>query len=156
MLKMEERPLKESSTVVNLSTNNFGNLSIEKENIITFEQGLLGFEELIQFAIIDVEECLPFEWLVSVKDPDIAFPILNPSLFFSDYKPSLSKDDLVSLNIKKEKDVEMFCIVTLDKKPENVTLNLKGPILINMKNKMGKQVVLTEDYYSLNQQLIRY
>ena len=155
MLKMEERPLKESS-MVNLSTNNFGNLSIEKENIITFEQGLLGFEELKQFAIIDVEECLPFEWLVSVEDPIVAFPILNPTLFFSDYKPSLSKDDLVLLNIKKEKDVEMFCIVTLDKKPENVTLNLKGPILINMKNKMGKQVVITEDYYSLNQQLIRY
>lgn len=155
MLKMEERPLKESS-MVNLSTNNFGNLSIEKENIITFEQGLLGFEELKQFAIIDVEECLPFEWLVSVEDPIVAFPILNPTLFFSDYKPSLSKDDLVLLDIKKEKDVEMFCIVTLGKKPEDVTLNLKGPILINMKNKIGKQVVLTEDYYSLNQQLIRY
>ncbi len=155
MLKMEERPLKESS-MVNLSTNNFGNLSIEKENIITFEQGLLGFEELKQFAIIDVEECLPFEWLVSVEDPIVAFPILNPTLFFSDYKPSLSKDDLVLLDIKKEKDVEMFCIVTLGKKPEDVTLNLKGPILINMKNKRGKQVVLTEDYYSLNQQLIRY
>lgn len=155
MLKMEERPMKESS-IVNLSTNNFGNLSIEKENIITFEQGLLGFEELKQFAIIDVEECLPFEWLVSVEDPIVAFPILNPTLFFSDYKPSLSKDDLVLLNIKKEKDIEMFCIVTLGKRPEDVTLNLKGPILINMKNKMGKQVVITEDYYSLNQQLIRY
>ncbi|MBM2833488.1 MAG: hypothetical protein HW406_649 [Candidatus Brocadiaceae bacterium] len=155
MLKMGERPLKESS-MVNLSTNNFGNLCIEKENIITFEQGLLGFEELKQFAIIAVEECLPFEWLVSVEDPIVAFPILNPTLFFSDYKPSLSKDDLVLLDIKKEKDVEMFCIVTLGKKPEDVTLNLKGPILINMKNKMGKQVVITEDYYSLNQQLIRY
>ena len=155
MLKMEERPMKESS-MVNLSTNNFGNVSIEKENIITFEQGLLGFEELKQFAIIDVEECLPFEWLVSVEDPIVAFPILNPTLFFSDYKPSISKDDLVLLNIKKEKDVEIFCIVTQGKKPEDVTLNLKGPILINMKNKMGKQVVLTEDYYSLNQQLIRY
>ncbi len=155
MLKMEERPMKESS-MVNLSTNNFGNLSVEKENIITFEQGLLGFEELKQFAIIDVEECLPFEWLVSVEDPIVAFPILNPTLFFSDYKPSLSKDDLVLLDIRKEKDVEMFCIVTLGKKPEDVTLNLKGPILINMKNKMGKQVVITEDYYSLNQQLIRY
>ena len=86
----------------------------------------------------------------------VAFPILNPTFFFSDYKPSLSKDDLVLLDIKKEKDVEMFCIVTLGKKPEDVTLNLKGPILINMKNKIGKQVVLTEDYYSLNQQLIRY
>ena len=156
MLKMEERPMKESSTVVKLSTSNFGNLSIEKENIITFEQGLLGFEELKQFAIIAVEECLPFEWLVSLEDPMVAFPILNPTFFFSDYKPSLSKDDLVLLNIKKEKDVEMFCIVTLGKKPEDVTLNLKGPILINMKNKMGKQVVITEDYYSLNQQLIRY
>ena len=155
MLKMEERPLKESS-MVNLSTNNFGNLSIEKENIITFEQGLLGFEELKQFAIIAVEECLPFEWLVSLEDPMVAFPILNPTFFFSDYKPSLSKDDLVLLDIKKEKDVEMFCIVTLGKKPEDVTLNLKGPILINMKNKMGKQVVLAEDYYSLNQLLIRY
>lgn len=154
MLKMEERPLKESSTV-NLSTNNFGNLSIEKENIITFEAGLLGFEELKQFVIIDVEECLPFEWLVSVEDTIVAFPILNPILFFSDYKPSLPKDDLVLLDIKKEKDVEMFCIVTLGKKPENVTLNLKGPILVNMKNKMGKQLVLTEDYYSLNQPLIR-
>ena len=156
MLKMEERPMKESSTVVKLSTSNFGNLSIEKENIITFEQGLLGFEELKQFAIIAVEECLPFEWLVSVEEPAVAFAILNPTFFFSDYKPSLSKDDLVLLNIKREKDVEMFCIVTLDKKPENVTLNLKGPILINMKNKMGKQVVLAEDYYSLNQLLIRY
>jgi len=156
MLKMEERPMKESSTVVKLSTSNFGNLSIEKENIITFEQGLLGFEELKQFAIIAVEECLPFAWLVSLEDPMVAFPILNPTFFFSDYKPSLSKDDLVLLDIKKEKDVEMFCIVTLGKKPEDVTLNLKGPILINMKNKIGKQVVLTEDYYSLNQQLIRY
>jgi len=155
MLKMEERPLKESSTVVNLSTNRFGNLIIEKENIITFEQGLLGFEELTQFAIVAVEECLPFEWLVSLEDPVVAFPILDPTLLFSDYKPSLTKDDLVLLDIKKEMDVEMVCIVTLGETPENVTLNLKGPILINMKNKMGIQIVLTEDYYSLKQSFIQ-
>ena len=115
----------------------------------------MGFEELKQFAIIDVEECLPFEWLVSVEEPAVAFAILNPTLLFSDYKPSLTKDDLVLLDIKKEMDVEMFCIVTLGETPENVTLNLKGPILINMKNKMGKQIVLTEDYYSLNQSFIQ-
>ena len=154
MLEMKERPLTEGSKV-NLSTNRFGNLSIEKENIITLDQGLLGFEELKQFVIVAIEECLPFEWLVSVEDPVIAFPLLNPTLFFSDYKPSLSKDDLASLDIKKEKDIEMFCIVAMGEKPENVTLNLKGPILINMKNKMGKQIVLTEDYYSLHHPLIR-
>src|SRR3990167_6049962 len=144
MLKMEERPPTEDR-MVNLSTNNFGNLRIEKENIITLEQGLLGFKKLKQYAIIDVEECLPFEWLVSVEEPAVAFAILNPTLLFSDYKPSLTKDDLVLLDIKKEMDVEMFCIVTLGETPENVTLNLKGPILINMKNKMGKQIELTEN-----------
>ncbi len=154
MLKMEERPLKESS-MVNLSTNRFGNLIIEKENIITFEQGLLGFEELTQFAIIAVEECLPFEWLISLEDPVVAFPILHPTHLFSDSTPSLTKEDIVLLDIKNEMDVEMFCIVTLGETPKNVTLNLKGPILINMKNKMGKQIVLTEDYYSLNQLLIQ-
>ena len=127
MLKMEERPLKESS-MVNLSTNRFGNLIIEKENIITFEQGLLGFEELTQFAIIAVEECLPFEWLISLEDPVVAFPILDPTLLFSDYKPSLTKEDIVLLDIKNEMDVEMFCIVTLGETPKNVTLNLKGQI----------------------------
>src|SRR3990167_596666 len=144
MLKMEERPLKESSTV-NLSTNRFGNLIIEKENIITFDQGILGFEELTQFAIVAVEECLPFEWLVSLEDPLVAFPILDQTLLFSDYKPSLRKEDILLLDIKKEMDVEMFCIVTLGETPENVTLNLKGPILINMKNKIGKQIELTEN-----------
>ncbi len=154
MLKLEERPIDESS-MVDLTTAQFGNLSIEKANIISFEQGILGFEELKQFVVVDVEECLPFEWLVSVEDPAIAFPMLNPTLYFSDYKPSLNKEDLASLNIRKEKDAEVFCIVTLGKKPEDVTLNLKGPVFVNMKTKKGKQLVLKEDFYSLRHPLIR-
>lgn len=154
MLKLEERPVKESR-MINLFTNQFGSLSVEKADIVNFENGILGFEELKQFVIVAVEECLPFEWLVSVEDPAVAFPILNPTIFFSDYNPSLPEDELVSLNIRKERDAEMFCIVTLGKKPEDVTLNLKGPIIVNMKSKMGKQLVLTEDYYGLRHPIIR-
>lgn len=154
MLKMEDRQL-ENSSILNLSTEKFGNLRIEKENIITFENGILGFEDLKEFVIVDIEECLPFEWLVSVKDPLIAFPILNPMPFFTDYNPMQSINDLTSLNIKDKKSVEVFCTVTLGNNPSNVTINLKGPILINMKNKKGKQFVLIEDYYSLHHPLVR-
>ncbi|MCF6154416.1 MAG: flagellar assembly protein FliW [Candidatus Brocadia sp.] len=154
MLKMEDRQLKNSNTL-NLSTEKFGNLRIEKENIITFESGLLGFEDLKQFVIVDIEECLPFEWLVSIKDPLIAFPILNPMPFFSDYNPIKSIGDLSSLGIKDTKNVEIFCTVTLGNSPSNVTMNLKGPIIINMKNKKGKQFIVTEDYYSLHHPLVR-
>lgn len=154
MLKMEDRPLENSNTL-NLSTEKFGNLRIEKENIITFDNGILGFEDLKQFVIVDIEECLPFEWLISVKEPLIAFPILNPMPFFTDYDPLKSIDDLSSLGTRNTKNVEIFCTVTLGNSPSDVTINLKGPIIINMKNKKGRQFVLTEDYYSLHHPLVR-
>ncbi|MFN3531105.1 MAG: flagellar assembly protein FliW [Candidatus Brocadia sp.] len=151
---MEDRPLENSNTL-NLSTEKFGNLRIEKENIITFDNGILGFEDLKQFVIVDIEECLPFEWLISVKEPLIAFPILNPMPFFTDYDPLKSIDDLSSLGTRNTKNVEIFCTVTLGNSPSDVTINLKGPIIINMKNKKGRQFVLTEDYYSLHHPLVR-
>lgn len=150
-----ENSQQESTNTLNLSTEKFGNLRIEKENIIIFESGILGFEDLKQFVIIDIEECLPFEWLVSVKDPLIAFPILNPMPFYTDYNPLKSIGDLSSLGTKNPKNVEIFCTVTLGNSPSDVTINLKGPIVINMKNKKGKQFVLTEDYYSLHHPLLR-
>lgn len=154
MVGVEERPAKESN-MLNLSTEKFGNLRVEKENIITFESGIFGFEELKQFVIVNIEECRPFEWLISVGNPLVAFPIINPVPLFTDYNPIESVDDLASLHIRDMGKVETFCIVTMGNKPANVTINLKGPILVNMENKMGKQFVLTEDYYSLHHPLIR-
>ncbi len=154
MIGVEDRPAKESN-MLNLSTEKFGDLHIEKDNIITFENGIFGFEELRQFVIVNIEECRPFEWLISVENPIVAFPIINPVPLFTDYNPIESIDDLSSLSIKDMKTVETFCIVTMGDKPTDVTINLKGPILINMENKTGKQFVLTEDYYSLNHPLIK-
>lgn len=154
MLEMKEE-YRENDSIVSLSTEKFGNLHIEKKkNIITFDDGMLGFEDLKQFVIVDIEECLPFEWLVSVKDPLIAFPILNPIPFFTDYNPMKAINDLTSLSGDK-KDIEVFCTVTLGKSASDVTINLKGPVIINMKDKKGKQFVLTEDYYSLHHPLLR-
>lgn len=154
MPNREESQTEETDTI-NLSTQKLGDLCIKKENIITFKCGILGFEELKEFVIVNVEECRPFEWLVSVENPVITFPIINPVPFFTDYNPIRYIADLASLEIKDIKNVEIFCIVTLGDKPENVTINLKGPLLINMENRMGKQFVLTEDYYSLNHPLIK-
>lgn len=154
MLKMKEK-LNENDSIVNLSTEKFGNLHIKKKNIIAFDNGVLGFEDLRQFVIVNIEECLPFEWLVSVEDPLIAFPILNPMPFFTDYNPMKSLFDLAPLASNDKEDLEIFCMVTLGNSPTDVTINLKGPIFVNMKNKKGKQCVLTEDYYSLHHPLLR-
>lgn len=154
MLKIKEKQ-QENDNIVNLSTEKFGDLHIKKDNIIAFDDGILGFEDLKQFVIVDIEECLPFEWLVSVKDPSIAFPILNPVPFFTDYNPMKSISEPTSLISIDKKDVEIFCTVTLGNSPSDVTINLKGPIFINMKTKKGKQFALTEDYYSLHHPLLK-
>lgn len=144
------------SSSLNISTHKLGDLLIKKENIITFKDGLFGFENLKEFVIINIEECRPFEWLVSVENPEITFPVINPAPFFTDYQPMRHIESLAALAIKDPKSVETFCIVTLGSTPENATVNLKGPVLINMQNKLGKQFVLLEDYYSLNHPLIRH
>ncbi|MEK7852425.1 MAG: flagellar assembly protein FliW, partial [Planctomycetota bacterium] len=58
----------------NLSAPKLGEVLVKKENIITFKDGLLGFEDLREFVILDIEEWRPFEWLVSVENPDVTFP----------------------------------------------------------------------------------
>ncbi|MBI5308733.1 MAG: flagellar assembly protein FliW [Planctomycetes bacterium] len=149
----EERGCGSSS--LNISTQKLGDLFINKENIIVFKEGLFGFESLKEFVIINIEECRPFEWLVSVENPEITFPVINPIPFFTDYQPMQQIEDLAVLETKDPKCIETFCIVTLGDKPENATVNLKGPILINTQNKLGKQFVLLEDYYSLNHPLVK-
>ena len=132
-----------------------GEVLINKENIITFKEGLLGFEDLREFVILDIEEWRPFEWLVSVENPDVTFPIVNPAPFFKDYYPAQQIQDVSAIGAKDQKGVEMFCIVTLGKKPEDATVNLKGPIFVNTQNKAGKQYVLEGKQYTLNHPFVK-
>ena len=45
MIKVDEQQ-QENGNIVNLSTEKFGNLRIEKENVINFENGMLGWSGL--------------------------------------------------------------------------------------------------------------
>lgn len=153
MLMTEKSPAVEGKGS-NLSAEKLDRLSISKENIITFEDGILGFDDVKQYVLLHIEECRPFEWLVSVDNPLVSFAILNPAPFFSDYNPMESLN-VASLGFGDAKNIETFCIVTLGENASDTTMNLKGPLLIDMEKKIGKQIVRTEDYYSLHHPLIR-
>jgi flagellar assembly factor FliW len=155
MVVKDKKGAEVEGNTINLATEKFGEICVERENIITFKDGIVGFEELNQFVVVNIEECRPFEWLISIENPSVAFPIINPAPFFSDYNPIKSLEDISPLDKKDVKNIETFCVVTLGDKPENVTVNLKGPILVNMKNKTGKQFILTEDFYNLHHPLVR-
>ena len=54
-----------------------------------------------------------------------------------------------------ELDFEAFGIVTLDKDPLKITINLKSPVYLNQDEKIGYQKVLSDSKYSMNYNLFK-
>ena len=132
-----------------LNTKNFGEIEIDKEKIILFPEGILGFEEEKQFIIINSEdEENPFQWLQSVSNPDLAFVIINPFFVYPNYDIVIPETAQNKLKIKDEKDLIIYAIVVVPEDMEKMTTNLLGPIIINIHEKIGKQIVLDDNRYS--------
>src|SRR5687768_5931065 len=68
-----------------IETTRFGTLSVEDERIITFPNGLLGFPDHTRFALIQTGEENYFFWLQAVDEPNLAFVVTDPGIFFKDY-----------------------------------------------------------------------
>ena len=130
-------------------SNHLGELEYEDNEIILVAKGLLGFEHLTEYLLINFEETLPFEWLVSVKEPMIAFPLIDPSLVEQDYTIELNKESVDAKLLRHPENNVVYSIVNFsDHKP---TLNLRGPIIINKKEKFGMQLVLNDEKYAFRQ-----
>jgi len=130
-------------------TKHFGELDIDEEKIIKFPEGLPGFEDEKEFIIINNEdEENPFQWLQSVRNPNLAFVIINPFQIFPDYDIIIPKTVQEKLRIEDEKDVAVYSIVVVPKDIKKMTVNLLGPLVINVKYKVGKQVILDDSRYS--------
>lgn len=132
-----------------INTKYFGEMEIKKEDIIKFPEGLPGFQEEKEFIIINsLEEDDPFQWMQSVKNSRLSFIVINPFLLVLDYDFKLSESTVEKLKIKDEKDVAVFSIVVIPEDIKKMTINLAGPIIINAKERLGKQIVLDDDRYS--------
>lgn len=128
-----------------IQTSRFGNIVIGDDDLLTFPEGLLGFSDLEKFVLLDDPNDEIFAWLQSCEEPSIAFPVLEPELFHDQFQVTYSKSDLKSLAADNEKGLRPFCIITIPEDPTQMTANMKAPIVINIKNKMGRQCVLQDN-----------
>jgi flagellar assembly factor FliW len=133
-----------------VNTSRFGVVEVGSSDIMEFADGLLGFESLKRFIIVDPADETLILWLQSVDAADVAFPILEPKLFKSDYKVRLSANELRALKIDaaSKKDTLVYCILTIPVDVAAMTANLKAPIVINTASQLARQVVLQENEYS--------
>jgi flagellar assembly factor FliW len=139
---------------VNIETQQFGSLEYEESALLTFPAGILGFEHLTRFLLIDQDEVAPLRWFQPVDDPNLAFTVIDPLLFFPDYRVTLTGEDRQALQIPKGTDPLVLSLVTIPEDPSAMTANLLGPLVVNPATRLGKQLVLHDSGYPVRARLI--
>ncbi len=128
----------QTTSIRRLYTSQFGVLDVASDNILTFSEGLLGFEKLREFVLISIDETEPMKWLVSIEEPSIGFPLLSPWIIDADYDLRNSYDPSTQA---------AFVVVTLVNPQGKMSANMKAPVLISGDH-TGKQIILNSDKYS--------
>lgn len=127
-----------------VTTTRFGELEVDKKDIITFKEGLLGFEQLRKFFIVDPGDQTLILWFQSLDDASVAFPIIEPKIFKPDYIVKLLPAELTSLSLETVNEASIYTVLTIPKDATQMSANLKAPIVINNKTKEARQIVLQD------------
>lgn len=138
-----------------IQTKYHGEIEIEEKAIVQFEEGIPSFDDEREFVILPFAEESPFHILQSIKSPSLGFVIASPFDFFEDYTVKLSDSTIGKLQIQSESEVVIFTILTIRDPFHETTANLRGPIVINTKEQVGKQIILNDETYTTKHNIIR-
>ena len=147
-----------------ITTTRFGELEVDKKDIIEFTEGLLGFENLKKFFIVDPGDQTLILWLQSTDDAGTAFPIIEPKIFQPNYMIKLLPVELNSLALENLQNASVYTVLTIPQNVTEMSANLKAPIIINNKTKMSRQIVLQDSklevrfkmYMDLKKYIVNY
>ena len=158
-------------TEIEIQSTRFGTLLVDDERVINFPNGLLGFPDHQRFALIQTGEENYFFWLQSVDEPNLAFVVTDPAIFFKGYEVPLRDETRQDLRLEDVRDgdgelvpggattatAETFLqvFVICNKVEDWLTGNLLGPLVVNAQNRLAQQVVLTEKKWTTRQPLMR-
>lgn len=138
-----------------IRTTRFGEVQISGSDIINFPEGILGFGDLKRFVLLDDPNDDIFAWLQACDDAAVAFPVLEPELFASEYKVNASKADLEALQMPSLEGSRMFSIVTIPEDPTKMTGNLKAPVIVNIQKRIGRQCVLQDNNLAIREPIFQ-
>lgn len=141
-------PLPNGGIIMQLHTKHFGVIDVDEKETLYFPSGIPGFENVKKFILLGRQGAEnPFFWLQSIDSPDLAFVVTDPFYIKEDYYVNVDDEEIEEIQITDAENVLTLAIVTIPENIKEMTVNLKAPVLINMKNNMGKQVIMKEDTF---------
>lgn len=132
-----------------LRTTRFGDVDVPEASIITFTQPIIGFQEYRRFVLLPGPADSNVTWLQSTESGELAFLLMNPRDVVPDYKTPLGQHELAELAVTAVSELDVYTILVVSEDVSKVRTNLKAPILINPKQRLGKQTVLERSDYPI-------
>lgn len=134
-----------------INTKVFGEVEIADDKIIHFPSGIVGFPELTEFTLLHDEEkgVGSIHWLQSIQEPGFAMPVMDPLLVCPDYNPEVDDELLKPLGGLDPEEILVLVTVTVPGDLKKMSVNLRGPIIINAAAKKACQVIVEGEGYQV-------
>ena len=138
---------------MNVQTTRFGMVEVDRDRIITFEAGLLGFSSYRKYVLLQPDDDGVFFWLQSVETPELAFVVTDPSLWTQGYEATIRREQMDEVQLASLDEAQVLVIV--NKYDQVLTGNLQGPLVINLGNYQGIQLVLADKRWTTRHEIVR-
>lgn len=147
---MNTATVKSIAPLIGFDTSRFGRLEVTEDRVISFVQGMPGFERLRRFILIDHDQEGVFKWLQAVDDPAVAFLLTDPTAFKPGYTVPLRSGEIEGLGAENADGLITLVMVCVSQGARQFSLNLKGPVVFNADNMRAVQCVIDRDDYPAN------
>ena len=138
---------------MNVETTRFGVVEVDEDRIITFPGGLLGFRAFKSYALLQPDEEGTFFWLQSIEAPELAFVVTDPVLWLGDFQVPIRREQMDEMALETIEGAQIFVI--LNKYGRTLTANLQGPLVVNVENRRGMQLVLADKRWSTRHEIVQ-
>ena len=141
-----------TTQLLEIRTTRYGEMEtvlVSEDTILTFPEGVPGFERHRRFALLQDPKLAPFSWLQSLHDPLVGFLVIQPGLLVKDYEFDIADPDVELLGLSSPADASVLSILVVPEDVRAMTANLQAPLILNPKKRIAKQVILTDERFPM-------
>lgn len=117
--------------------------------LLTFPRGLLGFPDLTAFRLYEPQDGYPLKFLQAVEAQEVSFTCIHPASIKAGYEVPLGDEEAEALHLESPEDAMVLTLVVVPEDARLMTTNLAGPLVVNVKTRMGYQIILNTEKYPL-------
>lgn len=137
------------TTLMDVSSDLLGPISVPAQETFTFSEGLLGFPDARSFVLVPAERD-GFFWLQSVEFSALTFLLADPFPLVEGFYVELTDAEVGVLEPEDGSEIAVLAILTLPRSDDDApTVNLQGPLVLNMRRGLGRQLVVQESKWGV-------